>query len=167
MPTKITKKSVAAAKPAAPGKAVKTQTNGIPKDRPDKPNGGRRGRPEGSQNKATIYAKDVMEGDLKKVIGAMIAAALDGDIQAQKFLISRFVPPARSEPIQIELPPIKSPTDIVAAFDAIWDHVGAGRISLEDMERLRVFLEAKIKVIDLGEIDARIERLEKHAGDAT
>jgi len=167
MPAKITKKSVAAAKPATTGKAVQMGTKGDPKDHPGKPNGRRRGRPKGSLNKATIYARDVMEGDLKEVIGAVKSAALDGDVQAQKFYISRFVPPARSAPVQIELPPINTPTDILSAFDWIWAAVGAGEITLDDMDRLRVLLEARLKAIEVVELAARIERLEEHAGVIT
>jgi len=102
---------------------------------------------------------------LSEVIAALHKAAVDeGDVQAQKFLVSRFLPAARSQPLQFELPPIKTPSDIVTAFDAIWAAVGAGEISLEDMDRLRFFLEAKLKAIEGTELAAKIERIERHMG---
>ena len=159
MPATVNAKPAAAAKSAATGKAVQKGKKGFQKGQSGHP----QGRPPGSLNKATIFAKEMALEKLGEIIAAMTKAAVEGDVQLQKFLVSRFLPPARSQPIQIELPAIKSPNDIAAAFDAIWAAVGAGEITLDDMERLQGFLDAKLKVIEVVEMaeDLKLVKAEK------
>jgi hypothetical protein len=147
-------------KPAARAKTAPKGTNRWQRGQSGNP----KGRPQGSLNKATIFAKEMTLENLGEIIAAMHKAAVEGNVQAQKFLISRVVPPARSQPLEFELPPIETPKDIVKAFDAIWTAVGAGEISLEDMDRLRFFLESKQKAIEGTELAAKIERIEAHLG---
>jgi hypothetical protein len=141
-------------KPAGPAKAAQRRKKGWQAGQSGNP----KGRPPGSLNKTTIFAKEIAQEKLGEVIDALHnAAVVDGNVQAQKYLVSLFVPPARSQPIQIELPPIRTPNDIVAAFDAIWAAVGAGEITLDDMDRLRGFLEAKLKAIEVVELAEDLE----------
>ena len=150
-------------KPSKPAAQAKTAPKGK-KPWPKGQSGNPKGRPPGSLNKATIFAKEMTLENLGEVIAAMHKAAVEGNVQAQKFLISRVVAPARSQPLEFELPPIETPEDIVKAFDAIWAAVGSGHISLEDMDRLRFFLEAKLKAIEGTELAAKIERIQEHLG---
>ncbi len=61
------------------------------------------------------------------------------------------------------LPSIETPADISKAYDQIWSAVGAGEITLDEMERLSAFLEAKQKAIESVELVARLEKIGKFA----
>lgn len=163
MSVKITSESAKSVKPSAPEKSAKGGQKGFPKGK----SGNIKGRPKGSRNKISLLVQQLIDDNAEENIGKLIELANSGNFPALKFLAERHVPPMRSHPISIDLPSIKTPSEILEAYDQIWSAVGAGEINLDEMERLRAFLDAKQKAIDSAELVACMEKLELVAGLST
>ena len=157
MAVKISKKS---SKPSVPAKSAKKGQKGFTKGISGYP----KGRPKGSRNRATLIAQELFGDEIEEIVRQFIEAGKSGDIQVLKFIIGRTLPPMRSAPIEFSLPSIESPSEILKAYDRIWSAVGAGEITLDEMERLKAFLESKQNAIDSVELVTRMENLEIVAG---
>ena len=160
MVVEIIPKSAKKLSPSAPEKSAKNGQKGWPKGT----SGNLSGRPKGSRNKISLLVQQLIDENAEEIIGKLIELAKGGEFPALKFLAERYVPPMRSHPIRIYLPSIKTPAEILKAYDQIWHAVGAGEITLDEMERLKSFLESKQKGIESIELAARIEELEIVAG---
>ena len=158
MSSKIISKSAKSSKPSAPAKSAKKGQKGFT----IRISGNSKGRPKGSRNRATLIAQEMLGGEIEDIIRQLIKAAKGGDIQASKFIVGRILPPTRSAPIEISLPSIESPGDIVDAHSIIWSAVGAGDITLDEAQSLTDFLEAKRKAIETTELTAEIERVKEY-----
>jgi len=148
-----------ASKPSTLEKSAKLGQKGFSKGL----SGNLNGRPKGSRNKINLFVQQLIDENAEEIIGTLIEQAKGGNFPALKFLAERYVPPMRTRPIGIALPSIETPAEISKAYDQIWSAVGAGEITLDEMERLRAFLEAKQKAIESAEFVARLEKIEKFA----
>ena len=153
-------KPAESSKPSAPEMSAKKGHKGYAKGQ----SGNLNGRPKGSRNKISLLVQQLIDKNAEEIVGKLIEQAKGGDFPALKFLTERYVPPMRSRPIRTDLPSIETPAEILKAYDRIWSAVGAGEITLDEMERLKAFLEAKQKAIELVELVARMENLEIVAG---
>jgi hypothetical protein len=78
-----------------------------PKTSPPKVRGrpfqkGNPGRPRGSCNKATLAARQLLEGRAKAITKKCIELALQGDLIAIKLCLERLVPVVRAELVELE-----------------------------------------------------------------
>ena len=150
MAVKITSKSAKSSEPSAPAKAVKKGRKGFAKGQSGNP----KGRPKGSRNRATLIAQEMFGDETEDLARQLIEAGKGGDIQALKFIMGRILPPMRSAPIEISLPNIEVPSDIVDAHSVVWSAMRAGDITLDEAQSLTDILEAKRKAIETTEIAA-------------
>src|SRR5688500_12799175 len=84
------------------------------------------GRPAGLRNRVTVLLEKVLAADAVAVTKALIARAKDGDVQAGKAILDRLLPIARSRPITLGLPEVKSLGDVLAAQQVVIEAMGAG-----------------------------------------
>jgi len=119
------------------------------------------GRPAGSRNKATLALEMLMADDAAEVVAATIAAAKAGDIAAARLVLDRVLPPRKGRPVQLDLPPVATASDLLAALSATLDAMAAGEIRPEEAAVVAGVLEAKRKAIETVDIEARLARLEQ------
>lgn len=143
------------------GKSAKNGKKGYVKGQ----SGNLDGRPKGSRNWATLITQDMLKDEIKDLVRALIEAGKGGDIQALKFIVGRILPPMRSAPIEISLPNIDGPDDIVEAHNVIWSEMQAGNITLDEAQSLADILEAKRKAIETTELAAEIERVKNRVSE--
>lgn len=74
------------------------------------------GRPRGIRNKATIAAEALFEGEIEGICRKAIEEAKRRNIQAIKLVLDRILPPKKEAPIFINLPPVKTGSDILEAI---------------------------------------------------
>ena len=66
------------------------------------------------------------------IMAAVVTAAKGGDMRAVDILLRRLWPERKGRPVQMDLPAIMAPSDIVAALGAVADAVAAGELSPEE-----------------------------------
>ncbi|GEP61296.1 DUF5681 domain-containing protein [Reyranella soli] len=127
-------------------------------------NPGGPGRPSGSRNKATLALDALADGEGETILQKQLEKAKEGDAKAAELILSRIWPARKSRAINLELPPVNAPADIVPALGRIADAVAGGEITPEEGAAVAAVLEGKRKAIETVEVLARIEALEKGRG---
>ena len=94
-------------------------------------------------------------------MAAVVAAAKGGDMRAADILLRRLWPERKGRPVQMDLPAIMAPSDIVAALGAVADAVAAGELSPEEGAAVAGILDAQRRAVETVEILARIAALEQ------
>lgn len=99
-----------------------------------------------------------------EIVEAVIQAALAGDTAAAKLVLDRVCPPLRPEsaPVRLTLPE----GDLAGQGRAVLRAVAAGRIGIHEGSALLATVGALARVVETGELAARIEALGRRAGDA-
>ena len=79
------------------------------------------GKPPGARHAALVALDAIGAGAGAEIMAAVVAAAKGGDMRAADILLRRLWPERRGRPVQMHLPPIAVPGDIVHPPD----HLGA------------------------------------------
>jgi hypothetical protein len=119
------------------------------------------GRPTGSRNKATLLLDQLAEGGACGILRKIIVAAKKGNLRAAELVLSRIWPVRKGRPVSLDLPAIKSATDVVAAIGLVADAVGDGTITPDEGQALSAVLEVKRRAIETVDLEARVTELEK------
>jgi hypothetical protein len=128
-----------------------------PRGRPfAKGNGGRK---LGARNRASLLADALPEGEQEALIRKGIELAKAGDPQMLKFFLDRFL--SKERPVKIDIPPIESRRDLVAAYASVVHAVGVGEVAPSEGSAVASLLASVAKFIDDAEVEARLCKLEE------
>lgn len=130
-----------------------------PRGRPFEP--GNPGKPRGARSRATMLAEKLMQDDAEAVVNAVINAAKGGDMVAARLVLERLVPVRKGRPVEIALPPVETPADILTALSAVVASMAAGDITPEEAVTVAAVLEGQRKAIETTNIEARLSALEQ------
>lgn len=122
------------------------------------------GRPTGSPNKASILRAEMIEAaTVRTIVEKLVAAALDGDVQAAVALLDRTMPKLRpvSAPVEFALP---NGVSLTEQGRAVLAAVSDGRLPPDVGERLVVALGALARLSEIDELAARVAVLESKHG---
>lgn len=119
------------------------------------------GRPRGTRNKATIAAETLFEGEIEGICRKAIEEAKRGNIQAIKLVLDRILPPKKEAPIFINLPPVKTGSDILEAIHRVAQAVSRGELSPTEGDCLTRIIERQAKVIEMNDFEERLKKLEE------
>jgi hypothetical protein len=120
---------------------------------------GNGGRKLGARNRASLLADALLEGEQEALIRKGIELAKAGDPQMLKFFLDRIL--SKERPVKIDLPPIESRRDLVAAYASIVHAVGAGEVAPSEGSAVASLLASVAKFIDDAEVEARLCKLEE------
>jgi tellurite resistance protein len=98
------------------------------------------GKPKGARHKTTLLAERLMKDDAEKIVNAVVAAAINGDMTAAKIILDRIAPVRRSH--SFDLPKIECPDDEVAARAAILSAVADGNLTPGEAVEISQLIEA-------------------------
>jgi hypothetical protein len=90
---------------------------------------GAAGRPPGSRHKATLAVEALLEGEAEGLTRKAIELALGGDTTAVRLCLERLAPPVRSRRVNIDLPKLEVPQDLVTALAKVIEAMGGGEKS--------------------------------------
>ena len=121
------------------------------------------GRPQGSRNKATLIAEQLIDGQAEELVKMCISMAKKGDTTAMKIMMDRLIPPRRDRGIQLALPDVKTPKDVLNVIGTVIKSIGDGKLDADQAKTLARILEVQRKSIETVEIEQRITALEKAA----
>jgi uncharacterized protein DUF5681 len=122
---------------------------------------GNPGRPPGSKNKVTQIVEQLAEGQAEQLAQKVLQLALAGDVSCLRMMLDRLWPPRRGQPVKLDMPPLKTPTDVLSAIRSLWSAIGEGHFTPDEASALSLVAERSMQVIAQQEILKRIEALEK------
>ena len=97
------------------------------------------GRAVGSRNKKTLAAEARLFEHAQELVDNLVERAKNGEPAAMRLAMERILPAGRGRPLPIELPPVRSTEDALAAADVIMEALKTGAISArEAVDLLRV-----------------------------
>jgi hypothetical protein len=120
------------------------------------------GKPKGTRHNATRLAEALIDGRAKELVDKAVAMALAGDPTAMRIVLDRLCPPRRERSVSLDMPSIKSATDLIAAAAALTDATAAGDITTGEAASLSTLVGNVAKAIETVEIVARLTKLEEH-----
>ena len=121
------------------------------------------GRPQGSRNKATLIAEQLIDGQAEELVKMCISMAKKGDTTAMKIMMNRLIPPRRDRSIQLALPDVKTPKDVLNVIGTVIKSIGDGKLDADQAKTLAGILEVQRKSIETVEIEERLLALERRA----
>ena len=119
------------------------------------------GRPRGSRNAVNLLLDQMAEGDAETMVRKMIEAASDGDRVAARLVLSRIWSAPKGRPLQVELPDIRTPADLLAAHAAVATAVSDGRLTAAEGASLSTMLETHRRAFELIAQEKDVEALER------
>jgi hypothetical protein len=125
-----------------------------------KGNPGGPGRPRGSRNAVNLMLDQLAVEGSETVVRKMIEAASDGDRVAARLVLNRIWSAPRGRPVQLALPPIRQPADLVSAHAAVVAAIAAQEITPQDGAALSAVLETHRRAFELIGQENRVEMLE-------
>jgi len=135
-------------------------TAGKPRGRPFQP--GNPGRPVGSKNRTTQLLERLAEGEAEQIFQTVLEKAKAGGDACLRMLMDRIWPPRKGQPVKLDnMPPLKTPTDVLNAMLLLWSAIGAGHFTPDEASALSLVAERSMQVLIQQEILERIEALEK------
>ncbi len=118
------------------------------------------GRPKGIRNKATLAAEALFEDEIEGICRKAIEKAMQGNIQAIKIILDRILPPKKDGPIFIDLPVIKTGSDILEAIQRVGAAVCHGELSPLDGDILTRLIDRQARAIEMNAFEQRLKSLE-------
>lgn len=122
--------------------------------------GNPKGKPKGARNKSTLAAEKFLEGSLDSICRRIEEEALNGNMQAAKMVLERFLPPKKDRLIRLELPQIKTQEDVLSVIGCIVSAVGNGEISPSEGESLSRTIDMYSKALEVHELEFRLRAIE-------
>ena len=122
------------------------------------------GKPPGTRSKVLAELDRLGAEGAQKVLEAVLDAAQRGDMTAASIILKRCWPEFRGRPVRLELRGTTTASDMVTALAAIVSAVAGGRISPEEGQAVSAVIEIQRRAMEMVELAARIEALEKNTG---
>lgn len=122
--------------------------------------GNPKGKPRGVRHTATQISYALMEGNLEKVLAAVIDKAKSGDMAACRMIIDKVLPNTKDRTVALDLPLINDLEGVGKAQAEVLQAVTLGDISPNEGERIASIIEARRRSIETIDLEARICRLE-------
>src|SRR5471030_1008159 len=124
-------------------------------------NPGGPGRPRGSRNRINLLLDRLVADNIEEIMGKVVEAARAGDRQARTDVLKRMWTVPKGRPVEIDLPPIEEPADLVKAHAAVVAAVAAGDITTEEASSLASVLEGQRRAFELAEQEVQLARLDE------
>jgi hypothetical protein len=118
-------------------------------------------------NKTTRLVMELLAADSEAVVRRVIEDAKAGQPTAQRLVVERLAAVRRSHTILFKLPPIQTVEDIPAAMATVVEGVCAGRLTLEEGEKLIAMLVEQRISLEGPDMELRVRALEaRQRGEA-
>ena len=122
---------------------------------------GNTGRPKGARNLKTVAIKSLLEGQAEALTQTAISKALKGDTVALRLCMDRIMPQRRDNYINLDLPKISKPKDLIEAAGCVIKSVQTGNLTPSDGSKVMSLLESCQKVFETVELADRLDALEQ------
>jgi hypothetical protein len=121
---------------------------------------GNAGRPRGAKNHSTRLLQALVDGAAEDVVSEVVSMARGRDPACMKMVMDRCLPVRKGQPIQLDLPQIKTVEDVINAMISVWNALGEGQLTPDEVAVITLIMDRSIKIIELLDITNRISALE-------
>ncbi len=97
-------------------------------------------------------------GHVPEIIGQLVEAAKDGDVQAARLLLERVLPPIK--PTELAVPLALPEGSLTKQGHAVLAAVSSGDLAPEQAARLLSAIGTLVRVVEIDELIDRIKKLE-------
>lgn len=118
------------------------------------------GRPRGSRNIVNLRLDELAEAGADAMVQKVVDAASNGDLAAARLVLSRIWSAPKARPLQVELPEIDTPEDLLDAHAAVAAAVSDGRLTAQDGAALSAILETHRRAFELVAQEQKIDQLD-------
>ena len=118
------------------------------------------GKKIGSRHRVTLAIEALFESEHERLSRKAVDLALEGDTTALRLCMERLVPPRKDRPISIRLPEVRSAKGSLEASNGVLTAVFLGEITPDEGTRIIALLDAHRRLIEVADLETRIERLE-------
>ena len=119
------------------------------------------GRPRGSRNAVNLILDQLAVGGAEDMVKKMIEAASGGDRVAARLVLSRIWSAPKGRALEIDLPEIKTPADLVEAHAVVASAISDQRLTPQDGAAIATVLESHRRAFELVVQEARVQKLEQ------
>ena len=120
------------------------------------------GRPKGAGNLKTVAIDSLLEGQAEALTQTAISTkALKSDAVALRLCIDRIMPQQGDNYINLDLPKISEPCDLIEAAGWVINSVQTGNLTPTDDSKVMSLLESCQKVYETVEFSKRLDALEQ------
>lgn len=124
------------------------------------------GKRPGTRNRATVLAENLLYTEAETLIRKLIELANSGDTAALRLCVDRLIPPRRTRPLRLALPPLRSPADAPKALAAVATGVAKGDISTNEAMDVVALVNAFLAAFEASNLARRVKELEKWRAEA-
>jgi hypothetical protein len=121
---------------------------------------GNPGRPRGARHKTTRAVEGLLQGEAEALTRKAVDLALEGDTTALRLCLERIAPPRKDQPIELDLPPMKTAEDAAEAAQAILGAVSGGEITPMEGASVMALVEQYRRTLELTQLEQRLQALE-------
>jgi hypothetical protein len=118
------------------------------------------GRPKGSRHEALRALDAIGEEGAADVLRKVVEDAKAGDMRAAEILLKRLWPERKGRPINVDLPVMETPGDLVRAVGAVTNAVAQGDITPEEGQALAGIIETHRRAIETEDLERRLAAIE-------
>lgn len=118
------------------------------------------GKPKGARHRATVLAEKLMQDDAAEIVRGVIDAAKGGDMTAARLILERIAPLRKGRPVFLDLPTLRSATEISAAMAALTAAMAAGDVTPDEAATVASVFEVRRKALETEELERRLAALE-------
>jgi hypothetical protein len=122
-----------------------------------------RGRPSGSRNRSSLILEGLIDGSGEDIVATIIAEAKAGNTTYGKALLDRLVPPRKSTPAPIDIPPITEAADLEGVLIKVANDMAAGDLTPDEAQTITGVIANHIKLHETLTIEERLQKLEDQA----
>jgi len=123
------------------------------------------GRPRGSRNIVNQRLDELAAAGADAMVQKVVDAASNGDLAAARLVLSRIWSAPRARPVQIVLPQIDRPEDLLDAHAIVAEAVSDGRLTPQDGASLSAMLETHRRAFELVAQEQKIDQLDDRLRD--
>jgi hypothetical protein len=118
------------------------------------------GRPRGARSRLNLLLDQLAEDNVQEILNKVIAAAREGDRHAQNMILKRLWQAPKGRGVEVELPTIENPDDLLAAHGALSAAIAAGDLTAGEAGELAQVLEGHRRAFELLDHEKRIMALQ-------
>lgn len=100
------------------------------------------------------------------MLQAMVERAKAGDVPAATLILSRAWPQRKGRATPLDMPPVKTPADLLAATSALIAAVAGGTLTGEEAQSVAAVLAVHRGALETIDFEARLAALEAGKGNA-
>ncbi len=118
------------------------------------------GRPTGSRSTTNRLLDQLAADGAEAILRKQIEIAGDGDPRAAALVLKQTWTQAKGRPVELDLPDIEEPADLVRAHAMVVAAMSAGSLTPDEAAAVASVLEAQRRAFEVVDLAQRVEQLE-------